>query len=172
MSNSKFKMMTWKGCLHLTTQGWWWAVPGRAGTGVWGTAVQCKLRAELSAYPKSYRNQKRQIWAHQLQNSWPKLSLSLAWMKVYYTPRSQHCSQKNCLPKELLSLILPALSLERVPEKPGEVAVLWTCSMESSWESYPGSESSKKVIIWHKIYKMGVVAESIYDIMSGLRRVN
>lgn len=98
-------------------------------TGDWGTAMQCKLRAERPEkstfwVSKVPQKPKREIWAHQLKNSWPTLPLSLVWMKAYYTPRWQNCSQENSLPKELLSLILPALSLERVSEKLGEVSVL------------------------------------------------
>lgn len=115
--------------------------------------------------PKVLQKPKREICAHQLQNSWPKLSLSLAWMKVYYSSRSQYCSQKPaCLKSCLAWFFLPCpwrgyqRSLER-----------WQCCGHALWnppeQSHPGSESSKTVIIWHKTYKMGVVAESIYDTM-------
>lgn len=122
------------------------------------------LRNQLSGCPKSYRNQKGKFELISNRTPGPN-SLCLAW-KVYCKPRSQYCSQEYCLPKELLSLILPPCPW-RGYQRSLERHQCCGCALcISSEESYPGPESSETIIFWKKSYKMGVVAEFIYDLMS------
>ena len=100
-------------CSLSPRAGWRWAVLGRVCTGSCGTAVQCAPKS-TETWEKSplgvqrlADNKKRKFELTSQRTLGLSLLCLCSGQKIHYTPRAQHCSQENALPKELHGLILP-----------------------------------------------------------------